>query len=189
MTPRDRRALVLGGGAILGAVFMLRAFPWAVRSVVALRAEAAERVETVARAQEVLAGVPATGDSLAQALGAVVALAPRLVDGRTIAEAQASLSGLVSLAASRHALRIARLDPLPDSASDGAFNRVAVHVELEGDIAGLMRFLGAVEVGDPLLTLPAVSVQATDPGGRPNVAEQLKIDATIAGLYLPRGVK
>jgi len=189
VTPRDRRTLILGGGAILGAVVMLRVLPWAVHSAVALRAEATERVETVARAREVLAGAPATRDSLAQALGAVVALAPRLVDGRTAADAQASLSGLVSLGASRHALRIVRLDPLPDSVGDGVFNRVAVHVELEGDVAGLTRFLATVETGDPLLTLPALSVQATDPGGRPNAPEQLRIEATIAGLYLPRGAK
>ena len=189
MTPRDRRALLVGGGAILGAVFLLRAVPWTVRSVGALRVEAAERAETVARAQEVLAGAAATRDSLTRGLGAVVALAPRLVDGRTSADAQASLSGLVSLAATRHALRIMRLDPLPDSTAEGVFNRVAVHVELEGDVAGLARFLGAVERGDPLLTLPALSVQAIDPVGRPNAPEQLKIEATVAGLYLPRGLK
>jgi hypothetical protein len=189
MTTRDRRALIWGGAAVLGAVLLLRVLPMTVRSVSALRTEAAERVETVARANDVLAAAPATRDSLARVLGAVIALAPRLVEGRTAAEAQASLSGLVSFAASRHALRIVRLDPLPDSVADGAFSRVAVHVELEGDVSGLTRFLGAVETGDPLLTLPALSVQATDPVGRPNAAEQLKIEATVAGLYLPRGTK
>ena len=189
MTPRDRRALIWGGAAVIGAVLVLRVVPWVVRGVAALRAEASERVETVARAQEVLAAASATRDSLARTLGAVIALSPRLVDGVTAAEAQASLSGLVSLAASRHALRVVRLDPLPDSAGDGAFNRVAVHVELEGDVWGLTRFLGAVETADPLLTFPALSVQAVDPAGRPNAAEQLKIEATVAGLYLPRGIK
>src|SRR2546427_4870153 len=33
-------------------------------------------------------------------------------DGSTSAEAQASLSGLVSLAAARHALKVLRLDPI-----------------------------------------------------------------------------
>lgn len=189
MTPRDRRALMWGGAALFGAILVLRVLPWAVRASTALRSEAAERVQTLARASDVLASAPATRDSLAWALSAVVALAPRLVEGRTAAEAQASLSGLISLAASRHALRIARVDPLPDSTGDGAFNRVAVHVELEGDVAGLTRFLLAIETGDPLLTLPALSVQAIDPGGRANAPEQLKIEATIAGLFLPRGTK
>jgi hypothetical protein len=79
-----------------------------------------------------------------------------------------------------------RLDPLPDSVA-GAFGRVALHAELEGDVAGLTRFLRTIEVGDPLLTVPALSIQAADPVGRPNTAEQLRIEATVAGLYLPRG--
>jgi type II secretory pathway component PulM len=185
VTARDRRALLLGGAATIGAVLLLRVLPWMARSVRELRAEAAERVALLSRADEVLAGAPAARDSLARALGAVVALAPKLVDGHTAAEAQASLSGLVSLTAGRHALRVVRLDPLPDSAA-GAFGRVALHAELEGDIAGLTRFLRAIEVGDPLLTLPALSIQAADPAGRPNAPEQLRIEATVAGLYLPR---
>jgi type II secretory pathway component PulM len=182
---RDRRALLLGGGAVLGAVLMLRVLPWAVRSVRALRAEAAERVALLSRADEVLAGAPAARDSLARALGDVVGLAPKLVDGHTAAEAQASLSGLISLTASRHALRVLRLDPLPDSTA-GAFGRVALRAELEGDVAGLTRFVKTIEVGDPLLTLPALSIQAADPVGRPNAAEQLRIEAMVTGLYLPR---
>jgi Type II secretion system (T2SS), protein M subtype b len=187
--PRDRRALIWGGAAVIGAVLALRVVPSTLRAVAALRVEAIDRVRTVARANDFLGGAAATRDTLAQTLGAVVALAPRLIEGRTAAEAQASLSSLVSLAASQHALRVMTLDPLPDSSADGAFNRVAVHVELEGDIAGLARFLGAVEKGDPLLTLPALAVQAIDPTGTANGAEQLKVEATIIGLYLPRTAK
>jgi hypothetical protein len=183
----DRRALVWGGLAVLGAVAVLRVLPWSIRGVTSLRAEAADRVLTLSRAREVLEGAPETRDSLAHALSAIVALAPRLVDGSTAAEAQASLSGLVSLTAARQALRIVRLDPLSDSTADGVFSQVAVHVELEGDIAGFTRFLGTVETGDPLLTVPALSVQAPDPSGQANGREQLRIEATIVGFYLPRG--
>jgi type II secretion system (T2SS) protein M len=188
VTPRDRRVLFLGASAIVAAVFVLRLLPWAVLSLVALRAEAAERVETLARADEVLAGAGATRDSLAEAFAAVVALGPRFVEGRTAADAQAALADFVSFTAGRLALRVLRLDPLPDSAA-GPFGRVALHAELEGDVAGLTRFLKAVETGDPLLTVPALSVQAPDPVGRPNASEQLKIEATVAGFYLPRSGK
>lgn len=188
MTPRDRRALLLGGGAIVGVVLVLRVLPLAVRSVIALRAEAAERVETLARADDVLAGAPAVRESLVRALSAIVVLGPRFVEGRTPADARASLADLVSFAASRQALRVVRLDPLPDSTA-GPFGRVTLRAELEGDIAGLTRFLKSIETGNPLLTVPALSVQASDPSGRPNAAEQLRIEATVSGLYLPRSVK
>ncbi|MGH7675051.1 MAG: type II secretion system protein GspM, partial [Gemmatimonadales bacterium] len=169
----------------LGAVLLLRVLPWSVRSVVALRTRTLERLETAARARDALAAAPALRDSLTRALGAVVALAPRLVDGRSPAEASASLSALLSMAASRHQVRLVRLDPLPDSAA-GAFRRVAVHAELEGDVRGLTRFLQAIEMGDPLLTIPMLAVQAPDPLGRSAGPEALRAEVNVEGFFLPR---
>jgi hypothetical protein len=185
MTPRDRKALLLGAAVVLGAVLLLRVIPWGVRSVLALRTRTLERVETLTRAQDVLAAAPALRDSLTRALGAVVALAPRLVDGRTAAEASASLSALVSMAASRHQVRLVRLDPLPDSAA-GVFRRVAVHAELEGDVRGLTRFLRAIETGDPLLTIPTLAVLAPDPLGRVPGPEALRAEVDVTGFFLLR---
>jgi len=185
MTPRDRKALLLGGAVILGGVLVLRVIPWGVRSVSALRERTAERVETLALARDALAAAPALRDSLTRALGAVVALAPRLVDGRTAAEASSSLSALVFMAASRHQVRLVRLDPLPDSAA-GVFHRVAVHAELEGDVRGLTRFLRAIETGDPLLTVPTLAVQAPDPLGRAPGPEALGAEMHVVGFFLPR---
>jgi len=185
MTPRDRKALVLGGAVVLGAVLVVRIIPWGVRSVSALRTRAGERVETLARVRDGLAAAPALRDSLTRTLGAVVALAPRLVDGRTAAEASSSLSALVSIAASHHQVRLVRLDPLPDSAA-GVFRRVAVHAELEGDVRGLTRFLRAIETGDPLLTIPTLAVLAPDPLGRVPGPETLRAELEVAGFFLPR---
>lgn len=184
----DRRALAWGGLVTLTAAIVLRIIPLSIRAVTSLRVETADRLLTLSRAQEVLEGARDTRDSLALALSSIVALGPRLVDGSSAADAQVSLSDIVSFTASRHAMRIVRLDPLPDSTADGVFSQVAIQVELEGDIAGLARFLGTVETGDPLLTVPALSVQARDLD-HTNGPEALKIEATIVGLYLPRGVK
>ena len=100
MTVRDRRAVLRGGAVVLAALVLLRALPWAVRSVAALRVRALEQQATLARAEEVLARELAIHDSLTQVLGQIVALAPRLVDGHTSAQAQAGLASLVSLAVS-----------------------------------------------------------------------------------------
>ena len=185
MTPRDRRALVLGGVAVAGALLGLRLLPWTVRGIGDLHRRAAESVQTLARARAVLDASPARRDSLARALIGIVALAPKLVDGSSSAEAGASLSGLVSLAASRHALRVLRLDPLPDSAA-AVFGRVAVRTELEGDLAGLTQFLHALEAGEPVLSATRLAVLAPDPAatGRPEV---LRIEARVEGWYLRRG--
>ena len=185
MTPRDRRALMLGAGVILGALFVLRVMPIGVRAVTRLRARARESLSTVARAQDLLARAPAVHDSLAQVLAAIVTLAPKLVDGQSSADAQASLSGLVNAAAGRHGLKVAGLDPLPDSAV-GVFVRVALHATLEGDSQGLARFVRAVETGDPMLTIPALAVAAADPVGRAGAPEVLRLELDVSGYYLPR---
>jgi hypothetical protein len=171
---------------MIGLAFLAtRVLPWTVRTSVALSSEATERAGTLARARAALAAAPAERDSLAEVLQGIVGLAPRLVDGRTSAEAQASLSGLMSFAASRHALKLVRVDPLPDSAG-GAFHRVAVRVECEGDVAGLTALLKALETGDPLLTVSALAVQAPEPWPRPGAPEVLRIELTVAGWYLAR---
>ena len=183
MTPRDRRVLMLGGGVILAAVVLLRLGPWAVRAHAALRDRAVESTLAVARAHALLTSGPVIRDSLGPALAGVVALAPRLLDGATAAEAGATLAGQVSAAAAQSGLRVLRIDPLPDSA--GLFGRVSVRAELEGDIRGLVRWLKAVERGDLLLTVPAFSV-ATNEEPAPSGAEALRIEASVAGYFLRR---
>ena len=184
MTPRDRRALQVGSAAVVAALLVLRVLPWGVRHALDWRARTLQQQVTLGRAEALLAQTPAVRDSLGQALTRVVALAPALLDGRTPADAAASLASLVTLAASRHALQVMRVDPLPDSVA-GVFARVAIHVELEGDVRGLAGLLGKLETGEPLLTIPQVSVDAPAPASR-GAPEALHIALTIQGYALPR---
>ena len=186
MTPRDRRAVIVAGGVILGAVLLLRVLPAGVRAATRLRTRASESLSTVARVRGVLRQGSAVHDSLTHVLNAIVALAPRLVDGQSSAEAQATLAGLVNAAAGRHGLRVGGLDPLPDSMV-GVFVRVALHATLEGDGRGLVRFVRAVETGDPVLTIPALVVTAADPVARRGAPEVLRLELDVSGYYLPRG--
>jgi hypothetical protein len=186
MTARDRRALVLGLTVTLAALVVLRGIPWAARRQSGLRTRAVEAGAAAQRARDVLAVAATRRDSLGTALAAVVALAPRLIDGHTSAGAGASLASLVTLAASEHRLRVVRLDPQPDS-SGGVFAQVRVHAELEGDVRGLVGFLRALDAGPPVLAVPALAVLAPAPPG--SGAEALRIEATITGRYLPRGTK
>lgn len=186
MTSRDRRAVVIGGGAIAAAWLLLRAVPAGVQAVGRLRAHAIETQATALRAREVLAAAPSIKDSLAMTLSAIVGLAPLLVEGRSSAEAQASLAGVVNAVAGRHTLKVSSLDPLPDSGL-GVLARVGVHAVLEGDVRGLQGFLRSVETDAPVLTVTAVSIAAADPRSRATVPEVLRLELDVAGLFLPRG--
>ncbi len=186
MTARSRRALLLGAGTVAAAFLVLRVAPWSGRAALAWRGRVADQRETLLRERDLLAAEPQLRDSLARALAEVVALAPRLAAVGSDAEASASLASLVSLAASRHGLKVVRMDPLPDSTA-GVFTCVAVHVELEGDIRGLVQMLRAVEIGDPVLTVVALSVDAPAPGAPRSAAESLRLALIVAGYSLRRG--
>jgi Type II secretion system (T2SS), protein M subtype b len=182
---RDRRALLWGVGVLFGAGVLLRGLPVVVRMVGALRDRAAAQRATLARVEDVIVRAPAVRDSLAQTFQDIVALAPALVDGDTPADAQAGLSAVFSLEASRHALKVVRMDPLPDSAA-GVFHRVALHAELEGDIAGVTGLLGSVETGAPLLTVSSLSVGTPDAVPHPRVSEVLHVTLDLGGYYLAK---
>jgi hypothetical protein len=184
MSPRDRRALVWGGVAVAAALLVLRGIPWGVDRFSTMRRTALDRQATLERAREVLDGGELVRDSLGRVVGAIMALAPKLVDGRSAADAQASLSSLVSLAAGRHSLKVLRLDPLPDSAA-GVFSRVAVHAELEGDVSGVTRLLRGIETAMPLLSVRSLAISAPEPGPR-GQPEALRVELGVAGYYLPR---
>ena len=185
MSANDRRAVAWGGAAILSTVLMLRVVPWGMRSVSALRHSAVEQRTLLAQARLVLRNRHAVRDSLARAFASIVALAPKLSEGRTAPDAQAALSSLVSLAASRHALKVLRLDPLPDSTL-GVFTRVALHAEFEGDLGGVTRLLRAVETASPVLSVSSLRLSATDPIARAGTPEILHVDLNVSGYYLPR---
>ena len=185
MTGRERRALARGAAVVLAAVLLLRVIPAGVRAVTSARDRAGERLSALSRSQDLVRRMPALRDSLGTALTGVVALAPRLLGGRTRAEASAALAALVSLQAGRSGLKVLRLAPAADS-SGGIVQSVDVQAEFEGDAAGLTAFLAAVERGHPLLTLLALAITSPEAVPRPGAAEALRIEIEVRGWYLAR---
>lgn len=190
MTARDRRALLVGGVAVAAAVLGLRVLPWAVRRVTEAHAVLSERATLLARTRDEMASLPRLRDSAGVLSQALVALAPQVLSGSTPAEAGADLSGRMSLAASRAPAKIERLDPLPDSSGDGRLGRVRVHAALETDVRGLIALIRAIDVGDEVLKLDELRVQAPEPGTAQRGPEILKVEITVSGWYIkPRAAE
>lgn len=190
MTARDRRAVRLGLALLSIAFLLLRGVPWTAHRFADLRSTALERTATLARAEVVLADRMVVRDSFEHVVAGIMGLAPHLLEGRSPADAQASLSALVSLAASRHAVRVLRVDPLASSDSASAvFDRVAVHVEVESDVGGMMRLVRALETAEPLLSITSLAISAPNPAPPPNQAEALRGELTVTGYYLPKGAR
>ena len=172
MTARDRRALILGGVVIAAAVLSLRAVPWGVRRAAGSYVELRERAGLLARTREEMAALPMLRDSAATLSQALVALAPQLLSGR------------MNLAAARAPARVERLDPMPDSTSNGRLGRVRVRAALETDVRGLVALIRAIDAGDEVLRLEELHVEAPDPAAVNRGPEILKVEVTVSGWYV-----
>jgi type II secretion system (T2SS) protein M len=184
MTGRDRRALVLGGAFVIGAVLLLRVLPWGVRTALATEAGLRQRAALLARARADLAEASVLRDSAVQLGQALVGLAPKILSGSSVAEAVADLSGRVNLAASRSQAKLERVDPLTDSTVAGRLHRVALRAAFECDIRGLVGMLQALTFGKTTLAVRELRVTAADAGSTDKNPEILRVEMTVAGWFL-----
>lgn len=182
MIARDRRALFLGAGAIVAAVTALRVVPVTAGVAQRLRDRVATQEATLANARQLLASHREDRDSLQIALGRLVALAPKLIAGRTPTDAAASLASALEGLAARHAVRVTHLNTTPDSAG-GPVRGITAYLELEGDVRGLTALLAAIETGLPVLTVRSLTVTAPEPGAHARGPERLRIALTVTGWY------
>ncbi len=185
MTAREGRALRWGAGIMITAIAAARLVPASVREAHAQNERARMRLAALHRTQALVAAEADTRDSLQLALARFVALAPRLVDGRSHAEAAATLVSRISEAATRAALRVSRVESLSDSAR-GSIQPVSVQAELEGDVAGLVKFLQDIEGGAQILTIRSLNVTAPNPLDLGPV-ETLRVQFTLSGWHLTEG--
>jgi hypothetical protein len=186
MTARERRALLVGGGVILGAVLALRVLPAGVRALLALRSDVAERGAVLARAEEEVTLAGRLADSAAVVTRALGVLAPRLLSGAGAEEALADLSGRLAVAARGAAARVERVESVAtaDTGRAGRLRAVRARAALEGDVRGLARFLAALASDAGLVTVDAIHVVAVDPLGAIWGPESLRWEVTVTGWRL-----
>lgn len=187
MTERDRRALILGGGVVLGAVFLLRVLPWTGRSALAAEAGLRERSALLARARADLADAAVLRDSAVELGQALVGLAPKILSGNTVAEAVSDLSGRINLAVSGHQAKLERVDPVADSTVAGRLHRATLRAAFECDVRGLTGVLQALEFGKTALSVHELRVTAVDAGSLDKNPEVLRVEMTVTGWFLASG--
>ena len=185
MTERDRRALLVGGAAVLGAVLLLRVLPWSARRVLAAEAELRQRAALLARARADLGEAALLRDSAAALGQALVGLAPKILSGGSAAEASADLSGRLNLAASRSAAKLERVDQVSDSTAAGRLRRVRLRATLESDVRGVSGVLRAMEFNEAALSVNELRIVAVDPNSPDRAPEVLRLQVTVAGWFLP----
>jgi type II secretion system (T2SS) protein M len=184
MTPKDRRALVIGGLVVVGAVMTLRVLPMVWGRAIEAHTMLRERAILLARTRDEMASLPRLRDSAAILSQALIALAPQVLSGPTATEANSDLSARMNLIASRAPAKVERLEALRDSLGNGRLGRVRVHAAVETDVRGLVALLKAIETGDEVLHLEELHVEAPRPDPAERGPEILKVEITVSGWYI-----
>jgi hypothetical protein len=184
--PRDRKALLLGAGIVVGALLALRGVPAAWNGLRNTRETLSARTELLARAELDVLQADALEDSGAVVRNKVLGLAPRLLSGTREADATADLTLRLKRAAADNRVRVERTGPVPDSGRAGGLRPVSLRAELEGDSRGILGVMGALARAPVASATTDLKITATNPAAPGAVAELLRIEMTVRGWYLRR---
>ncbi len=167
---RERRTIARAALVLVLAWLTLKAGPFLAHRASLLSAQARLATMTLARGRATLDAEPALRESLASRARLLVGLAPRLLAGGSPAEASAELAALAGGGASTHHVRVTQQDARPDS-SASVFTRIALHLNAEGDAAGVAGWISDLEEGDKLIRVRSLAISAPEPGAPPTQAD------------------
>ena len=180
-TSRDRRALVIGA-CVVALAALVRGVPLALDRASRAAATAQVRADRAAYAQRMLASLPAMRDSLVARSLQLDAVNATLIRAGSPARVSADLSALVSRAARDVGLDLFSSSATSDSSTESPLLRAELHLDAQGDIAGVMQFLLLLELSPGLLDIREFALSQPDPAAPSNRPEQLRLTLTIDGV-------
>jgi type II secretory pathway component PulM len=184
LSPRERRTVVLGGGAILLVLLLFKVFPAWRRWDEGVRASAAELVAEAASSEAGVRTLSAAVDSAEARQARLAWLGPLVLDGESPAAAGAALAGLVSAAATGAGVHLSAVQVRSDAVRASTFVRVSVRADATGDLGGVTRMLEALERGPELLAVREIALTQPDAGGASDRPESLRLEVVVEGLAL-----
>lgn len=182
MSPRDRKALLVGGSVVALSWLSLRAAPAAVLEIRRAEAELAQRADLVVRARERVDALGPLADSIAALESVAEALPKLLLAGGDLETASVDLMRRVGEIVERHA-RFESFDERAAGIRSGPLQMLTLRVRVETDLTGLVGFLEDV-AGDSALSVEALQVSIRDPHAPAQRIERLTAMLRIGGWYL-----
>jgi len=184
LSRRDRRALVGGAAAIALVLGVVRAVPAARSWDREARAESGELRAALARDRAMIARSATVRESTIARGRRIIALAPSLLGGETVAGAAASLASLLSGAAAQSNVRLGAVQLRGDSLSHSAFTRIGAHVDATGDVTGISHLLSALERGSAVIAIKSFAITQPDVAAGDDRVEALHLEMDVEGIML-----
>ena len=180
---RRERLVVLAGLAVSAVILLatLVVLPFADRWG-AREERIALRRDEVARLRSLIANESATRATLTKTETAHGALRARLVRGTTPALAASDLQAVVQGYAAGNAVNVDRIDVVGQVAADSTPAMLPARISAQGDLYGLVGFLGDLQHGGKLLVIDELSVNAG--ARRPDGTEPLNLSIGLRAPWL-----
>ncbi|HEX2211266.1 MAG TPA: GspMb/PilO family protein [Longimicrobium sp.] len=159
LSPRDRRAVLMGALLILPATAWSQGVMPYLRAVREARAELKSERGLLERELQVLAGAgryPAEFSSGAERLLAEV---PRLMGGGDDGAASAALAGYLRGVAQAARVHLTRVEPATSADAGVGVTALPLEVSGEGDLEGVMTMLHLLETGPKLVHVTGMTLE------------------------------
>lgn len=174
LSPRDRRALLLGGLVLVPALFWSAAgAPYVRATRAAVDRLAAER-DLLERERDLIATARAWEIALEGGSQRLLDVAPRLFGG-TAAAAGAALAEHLQRSARAARARLSRLQPVEAGSVGAGLVPVPLRVSGESDLEGVISLLYLLEAGEKLVRVDALRIQRARTTGNPSSKESVEV--------------
>jgi hypothetical protein len=189
MSPKDRRAIILGAVLVLPALI----FIYGVRPYRAALESTRDELETarvaLSREKAAVAATSASPGSQRMADSALIIVTPRLFEGRDDAIASAQMAAYLGSIARRSRVLMQDANTRPSTTSPEGIRTLRVEVRAESDIQGVATFLQNLETGQKLVRVDRLEISRVPGLEEKNGFETLSIAATISGFaFMPAPV-
>jgi Type II secretion system (T2SS), protein M subtype b len=186
MTPRDRKAVVLGALVLLPPL----AYIWGVRPYVAALTDARDQLiterQTLARERAALALAHRNPQLQRIADSAMREMNPRLFAGRDDVMASAELASYLADVARKTRVWIQDAATRPAGPTSAGVRTLHVELRAESDLLGVLRFLQSLEGGEKLIRVERLDISRAPRSDEEDV-ETLAVTATVSGFAIGAG--
>lgn len=181
MSPRDRRAVVIGTLVLLPGILYI----WAVRPYQAALSDARDQLETeratLARERAAVATAVQHPQLQHVADSVMRTMRPRLFEGKDDVMASSELASYVGDIANNARVWLQDAGTRPAVPSGDGVRTLRVELRAESDILGTLMFLQGLERGEKLVRIDRLDISRSARGDDKD-AETLSIAATVSGF-------
>ena len=184
MSAKDRRAITLGVGIVLPALFAV----FGIKPYFAALADAKQQLsverETLAREKAAIDAAKKNPRLRQAADSAMRALKPRLFEGRDDVAASAELVSYLGDVARANRVWLQDAATRPAVTSPGGVRALRVEMRAESDLHGVLTMLRELELGTKFVRIDRLDISRVSRADLTDSSEALAVSATVTGYAI-----